>query len=337
MSVNGVNADIAEEFSKLSLEDSTVCEGDASPMSPCKGFVKKVRHEDCSLTVPHLFRSDITLLNPLLYLRVGRNISDSRLVAHSSETESKSIPTLEEIIAANSERDRLLTGFGPPANAPNRKQKQLAENSSAECLKETKRINSKLPVAVFRFCQANAVKYLTINLKRSYRSIAFSYGRGKGPAPAGFDPWQSFITDNHLDHYRLCHSVYFKWRDPLSGEEGRLVCLVAHSRSKLNTSALSERLSLEVTRMSLTSVEKELGFPTFMCPPFGFEFAPKMHQGAAPADVRTLIDAALTVEASTDCIFELGMVALRIRPAELNRLARKLKWTVVPDLANLVS
>jgi hypothetical protein len=120
-------------------------------------------------------------------------------------------------------------------------------------------------------------------------------------------------------------------------KEGRVVVLVPHCSKKsgiVDLEKLSSALQVEVFKVSLTQMERELGFPTFVCPPFGHEFAPKLHAVSKEEKPKflTAIDASLVLEAQTECLFQLGIVGMRIRPAELKRLASGLHWTVVEDL-----
>jgi hypothetical protein len=139
----------------------------------------------------------------------------------------------------------------------------------------------------------------------------------------------------------MCHALYFGLifasEDGIPQEEERVVVIVPHiSRTRGETDVEKIRTALHassVRRISLTHMEKELGFPTFVCPPFGHEFAPKIHK--SERKFRTVIDSSLVVPGKTDCVFDLGMVAIRIRPSELNRLATTLSWTVEPNLVKL--
>lgn len=324
--------EVTDSLEKIRLDRSTQTNGDISPMSDrgidskrCKGMPAK-----------RYFASSGSILDPLLYLRAPKATVQQLESDTRSSTPFDEVPSLDEILAAGREQSRLLvnptgSGIRPKAIHP----RQLPSKPTDQTCVQA----PKLPVAVFRFCQEHEVHYVTIALNRTYRSIAFSHGRGK-PVPADFNPWETYIERNRLTHNRLCHAMLYSCRDVSSGEQRRLVVIVPHSPKKISqidVTKIYEILgNVEVKRLSLSQVEKELGFPTFVFPPFGHEFSPKLH--AIPASERiefqTIIDASLIVPTKTDCVFDLGIVALRLRTSELRRLAEKFQWTAFQNLVN---
>ena len=295
---NQVKADISDELACMSLDASTFVTDEISPMSSVDDVIKRARSADFG-TASQLFASGrINLLDPLLYMRIRSGAA----LEIPKPVFAPVAPTLAEIIAADRERTRLLTDFKPSVRKAE-KRKEVSSSASVP----------RLPVCVFKYCQMHGIKYTVLSLKRSFRSVVFNKKS---------NPWESFIELNMLAHYRLCHSVYFG-----ASEGSRVVCLVPHSDTdRIDPNRLSQLMGgVTVERISLTMVEKELRLPTFVVPPF---------QIREPGIITTtFIDASLTVEATTDCIFELGNVALRIRSTEMKRIAEMLQWNVVVDLA----
>lgn len=326
--------EVTDTLEKLRLDQSTNTNRDISPISDrgrdskrCKGMPGAAKR---------YFASSGSILDPLLYLRAPKTTVDQLESETRASTPCDKVPSLDEILAAGREQSRLLvnptgSAIRPKAIHP----RQLTSKHTDQPCKQA----PKLPVAVFRFCHEHEVHYVTIALNRTYRSIAFSHGRGK-PVPAEFNPWETYIERNRLSHYRLCHAMLYSCRDVSSGEQRRLVVIVPHSpkkTSQIDVKKISETLgNVEVRRLSLSQVEKELGFPTFVCPPFGNEFSPKLHAVLASERIefQTIIDASLILPAKTDCVFDLGIVALRLRTSELGRLAEKFQWTAIHNLVN---
>ena len=271
------------------------------------------------------------LFDPLLYLRAN----------DSSGTVSESQKGIVEIPEAPPGLDELLSMarndlLVEPMRLP-RPAKSVRPRDQSKHHQVT-HSSPKLPVAVFRFCQKYDVNYVSMKISRTFRSITFARSRS---ADDESDPWEQYLDLNSLRHYRLCHALYYGARmgaeDGDAQEEERVVVIVPHTsrtRGETDVEKLTAALhASSVRRISLTHMEKELGFPTFVCPPFGHEFAPKIHK--SERKFRTVIDSSLVVPGRTDCVFDLGMVAIRIRPAELSRLASSLSWTVEPNLVKL--
>ena len=311
---------ITKDFGLLSITREPELNGDLSPISEIGESDKRARVGADPFS---RYRTTTgTILDPLLFLRVHQ-ASDS--VSESTAVTSIDPPSLEEIFSENlvrSERhkEKRESAQSRGRGSAHQKTKPLATPSV------------KLPIAVFRFCQENEVNYIAHSFTRTYRSIAFSRSSA---STAEFDPWEQFIELNSLAHYRLCHAVYLGFRS--QDEEGRLVALVPHHSKKsgiVDVEKLSAVLDAEVFRVSLTQMEKELGFPTFVCPPFGHEYAPKMHANESRPKFKTVIDSSLVLEAQTDCVFEMGAVGIRLRTAELNSLASSKAgdWTVIENL-----
>ena len=324
--------DVTVRMANLKLDDFPPGDGEISPISD--GGKDSKRSKPNSQIASRYLAKAGGIMDPLLYLRVNPSSASTTPTDAGSSTPSTVYPSLDEILEAGYENSKLLVESTHQPRRPKQvHQRQPSTQAPA-------RPAAKLPIAVFRFCQIHQVKFIPISVSRTYRSIAFSNGRGKS-VPADFDPWELYTEHNSLSHYRLCHSLYFSFTDA-DGIEGRLVVIVPHTPKRVgqtDVEKLSAVLGMEIKRVSLTGVEKELGFPTFVCPPFGHEFAPKIHATAMEERKRivTVIDSSLIVEAKTDCVFDLGIVALRIRPAELGRLAKELGWTVIDQLVKLSS
>ena len=302
-------------------------ENEISPMSDSGRFNKRVRAEPGS--VSKYFSKSGTIFDPLLYLRVQ---SDDSSVPNplDSVTTTPSTPSLESIFDKDNSKAGLLIKVQNNVPRVKSAHPRTSTNSGNAPLRDA----PKLPVAVFRFCQENEAKVLAVPLSRTYRSIVFSKNRESMNSD---DPWEIYTIKNKISHYRLCHALYFSSKDRLTGDEGRVVVIVPHTSKtsgETDVELLSNLLGMEIKRASLTQVEKELGFPTFVCPPFGHELSPKQYSASESSKLRfkTVIDSSLTREAKTDCVFDLGIVAMRIRPSELKRLAANRDWIVVDKI-----
>lgn len=271
------------------------------------------------------------LFDPLLYLRANHSSDPAEMSPEAANQIASAPPGLDEILSMT--RNALLVEPIPLARP-----KEVARPLDELNNEQVSRNAPRMPVAVDRFCQKFDVSYVSIKISRTFRSITFSRSRSVDDKS---DPWGQYLDLNRLRHYRLCHALYFclifAGEDGVFQEEERVVVIVPHiSRTRGETDVEKIRTSLHassVRRISLTQLEKELGFPTFVCPPFGHEFAPKIHK--SEKKFRTVIDSSLVVPGETDCVFDLGMVAIRIPPSELNRLATTLSWTIEPNLVKL--
>lgn len=271
------------------------------------------------------------LFDPLLYLRANHS-SDAALSFPVAANEISSAPPgLDEILSMT--RNTLLVE-PIPLPRPKKAARPLDELKN----EPVSRNAPMIPVAVYRFCQKFYVSYVSMEISRTFRSITFARSRSVDDKS---DPWDQYLDLNSLRHYRMCHALYFglisAGQDGIPQEEERVVVIVPHiSRTRGETDIEKIRTALHassVRRISLTQMKKELGFPTFVCPPFGHEFALKIHK--SERKFRTVIDSSLVVPGKTDCVFDLGMVAIRIRPSELDRLATTLSWTIEPNLVKL--
>ena len=289
---NLCQSDISEQLSNMSLVESTKALDEVSPISSDGSACKRFRPRVSDTRPSHLFPAGVSFLDPLLYLRVSKV---SQIPSKSLPVDSTTPLTLDEILAADRERTRILTDFRP--EIVNRKKAKLP-------LPDTPRI----PSSVYKYCKEHGVKFTTLSLKKSYRSLVFRRSE---------DPWSAFIEENNLEHYRLCHAVYFG-----TSSGGRVVCLVPHLKEgKVEPEFLSTVLGQSIVRVSLSTIQKDLNLPTFVVPPFS----------TSPVEA-TLIDSTLVDQVSTDCVFELGSTAIRIRPCELLKLAKKNDWKIIPNL-----
>lgn len=311
--------DVTSTLDNLRVTKSAQSDGDVSPMSDADSGSKRLKIREAIPT--RLFAATGRIFDPLLYLRVARPAQlPTAVPAPDFEP-----PSLDEILAVGREKARLLV------EAPSHRVKPVHPRSQSKS-EPPAPPGPKLPVSVYRYCQANQVRFITIPVKRTFRSITFGHSRTRSEV----DPWTEYMDLNSFSHYRLCHALYLGLTS-LTGEESRVVVIVPHrskKESQTDFSKIESVLGGTVRRISLTHMEKELGFPTFVCPPFGHEFAPKLH--AVPEESRlkffTVIDSSLVVEASTDCVFDLGIVALRMRPSELLRLSGCQSWSVIENL-----
>lgn len=319
---------LTDDLAHLSLSVADTAEDSFAVdnlISPTDNSIK--RHRLLDPSGRHQIGS-ASFFDPLLYMRVLPSVINSIEAAEPISPKADNIPTLDAILAAGREQTKLLVetvSVKQRDRTPKQKQPRPTNLKSSVPTSNV----PKLPVAVYRFCQENSVKHVPLPISKSYRSIAFR------KSPEGPTPWTEYIRSNVLEHYRICHSLMFKTVQP-DGAEGRLLVIVPHSEdARVDAKFLEAKLGLsEVTRMSLTSIEKEFGFPTFVCPPFGHEFSPKTH--ALPPSERkiftTVIDSSLAIPARRDCVFDLGVVALKLTPAELLRLSQKLNWIVIEGL-----
>jgi len=309
--------DVSSEFSNLRITPD--CEGEISPMSDQEGKSKRSRGE---FVVSNLLARSGTFLDPLLYLRVKHDTGCS----NESETRQSTPPTLDEILEFSKQIRKPLVE--PVVRPKKHKLPTSSSENKASGVKTSSRPSPKLPVAVFRFCREHSVRHVPLSINKTYRSIAF---RKSTKVP---DTWAEYMEVNHLSHYRLCHAMMFA----CTNSSKRIVVIVPHSKSQVvNIDALAiifPNLPGPVKRLSLTNLEKEFGFPTFINPPFGHGFAPNMYNKPESdrSEIFTVIDSRLVVEGTTDCFFDLGIVGMIIRPAELGRLARSLNWTILDQI-----
>ena len=274
-----------------------------------------------------------TFFDPLLYLRVNRG-SDSSDAQSAPSALSRAPPSLEELLQYGRDKAGLLV---EPVVRP-RKQKQPHETFADKLVVPSSKSAPKLPVAVYRFCQKHDLRYFALEVRKTYRSIAFRR-RPKGE-PNPTDPWEEYIDVNRIGHYRLCHAVMLQEEE---NSDHKIVVILPHSGKvrEINLSSLQSILGTpSLKRMSLTALEKEFGFPIFVCPPFGLEYAPKLHSNDPAAistkKFSTVIDSRLVDKGTTDCFFDLGIVGIIVRPSELSRLGTSLGWTVVTSEQLLV-
>jgi hypothetical protein len=121
------------------------------------------------------------------------------------------------------------------------------------------------------------------------------------------------------------------------GSQRRIVVIIPHSNSEfVDMTILSQQLNQPITRLSLTALQKEFGFPTFINPPFGHEYAPNVFNKPVEerSEIFTVIDSRLVREGSTDCFFDLGIVGMIVRPVDLGRLAQELGWVVLDNIVS---
>ena len=312
--------DVTHDLDRLRVSSPVDRGDDVSPMSDSESSSKRSKTRD---DLPSRYFSTAgRIWDPLLYLRVGRSVETS--VALTERPYEP--PTLDEILAAGREKAKVLV------ERPVQRIKTTHPRGQSKA-EPPAPPGPKLPVSVYRYCQKYDVRYITIPVKRTFRSITFGHSRSR----TDVDPWTEYMDLNSFSHYRLCHALYFGLTVDSVPHESRVVVIVPHrSKKESQTDILKLEAALggKVRKISLTQMEKELGFPTFVCPPFGHEFAPKLHSQSEEKRLLffTVIDSSLVVEASTDCIFDLGIVALRLRPSELNRLSASQSWTVIERL-----
>jgi hypothetical protein len=331
---------LTEKFSELNITRA----GDDSPKSVAEAEIHGSEHpEKRSRSDHHDFREGYPIgrssfFDPLMYMRYNDYGTNVPGAVEPTDTQTQTLPTLDEIIAEGRRRmGKVVDTSHMRAEMSRYKQKTVRSTSSSTVPQSASRPTPKLPVAVFRFCQDNNVKFVPLAISKSFRSIAFR----KSPDPA-FSPWTEYITVNHLAHYRVCHAVMFRTAECCTGAEGRLVVIVPHlpkDQGEIDTKYIEECMgdSMAITRMSLTAIEKEFGFPTFVCPPFGHEYAPKIHM--LPVESRkpvlTVIDSRLTMPATMECVFDLGAVAIVVRPAELKKIGQKLNWISLENVVRI--
>ena len=294
-------------------------------------------HEDAEMTDPKRSRNDVGLFtkhlqerkgffDPLLFLRTkSSHTQPEAVVRESRDPEAAELPSFEEIMGVSTK---------PLLVEPAKRLLKPVRRVDQEKKEPPKTLGPKLPVAVYRFCQNHSLAYQTLKISRTFRSIIFGRSRSKADTS---DPWEDYIDLNNLSRSQLCHALYFGFCMEGQSDEGRVVAIVPHtSKSQGETDVERIRVALDavsVRRISLTHMEKELGFPTFVCPPFGHEFAPNLHKnGSNGLTFTTVIDSSLLSENCEPCVFDLGMVAIRIHPSELSRISRGLNWLVLENL-----
>ena len=316
-------SDITTRLEGLRISDEKVEESEDASVTK--------RSRTSVVTQPSLLSRSGTFFDPLLYLRVKHADTKEEFTKPDSIS-SASIPSLDQLLLYGREQANLLV---EPIVRPRKQKNPPASVPVNNPVLESKPA-PKLPVAVYRFCQLHNVRYFALGVRKTYRSIAFRR-RPKDQA-VNADPWEEYIDENRVGHYRLCHAVMLQEEGNM---DNKIVVILPHSgkQREINLVALQSTLNVStpLKRMSLTALEKEFGFLTFVCPPFGHEFAPKIHNDSMSKKFSTVIDSRLVDEGTADCFFDLGIVGIIVRPAELARLGRTLSWTVVPESDLLVS
>merc|ERR1711972_1058722 len=158
----------------------------------------------------------------------------------------------------------------------------------------------------------------------SYRRIQFAHTSKKSkPKPTGKDsesgvpdatqpekqlsPWEEYfrVNTNFIRQGHFMHTVAFE------AEGRRILAIVPHPKRVCmeHLARATQKPEKALKQRKLKDIEKETGFPTFVCPPFGH---PKDSQGRAPL---LLVDSTAT-ELKQPLLFDCGSVGLSVMPSE---------------------
>ncbi|KAF4668472.1 hypothetical protein FOZ61_006314 [Perkinsus olseni] len=187
-----------------------------------------------------------------------------------------------------------------------------------------------LPIAVVKFCKRYRLKYEAVRLRKTYRSISFGQQKSlKNGGPPEAPPWEVYVAANGLQETTLAHAVWISIGD-WQKEEGvdkllqrRVVVLVPHvPGTGVSLDMISEKCGMKAKTVSVSHMQKELGFPPMVCPPFGHQFAPNVVKSGVDAGSlqppKILISEDLI--ASPMVVFDLGNNAIKISGSQLKRL-----------------
>merc|ERR1711972_511826 len=162
----------------------------------------------------------------------------------------------------------------------------------------------------------------------SYRRIQFAHTSKKSkPKPTGKDsesgvpdatqpekqlsPWEEYfrVNSNFIRQGHFMHTVAWE-------AEGRRVLAVVPHPKRVSLDHLARATQVKQPKQrKLKDIEKETGFPTFVCPPFGH---PKDVQDRAPL---LLVDSSV-MELKRPLLFDCGFVGLSVMPQEFVSIAR---------------
>ncbi|KAF4663294.1 hypothetical protein FOL47_005817 [Perkinsus chesapeaki] len=248
------------------------------------------------------------VMNPLLFLR-----------ASNSSGEGK-----EDLLSMVNSAEESLS-FDKVEKTKSRK-RQTSDGGHGQHEKRT--IN--LPIAVVKFCKKYKVKYEAVKLRRTYRSISFGQQKSlRNGGPAEAPPWEVYISANGLESCTLGHAVWIAlgdWRkEDGVGElmKRRVVVLVPHvAGTGVSLEMISRKFGMDAKTVSVSHMQKELGFPPMVCPPFGHQFAPNVVK--SEVDPCTIQSPKILVSedllAASTVVFDLGNNAIKIAGGELSRL-----------------
>lgn len=149
-------------------------------------------------------------------------------------------------------------------------------------------------------------------VKPTFRSIIFGQQKkAKQPrSDAKVDeppPWEQYLRSNRFtQNGQLMHTVAWD-------ASGRRVLVVVPHPMRVDGEKLARVVGIpatEIRQRKLKDIQKETGFPTFVCPPFGH---PRDAEGREPL---LLVDASIR-EIRKPLLFDCGTVALGIRGDDL--------------------
>jgi prolyl-tRNA editing enzyme YbaK/EbsC (Cys-tRNA(Pro) deacylase) len=183
---------------------------------------------------------------------------------------------------------------------------------------------------VEEFLKESNLRCQKFTLQQSFQRIKFGQSNKKPQAKlAGQDssaaaadapqpekklpPWEEYFraNSNFIRQGQFMHTVAFM------AEGRRLLAVVPHPKrvSMAHLARAAQVPEQVIKQRKLKDIEKETGFPTFVCPPFGH---PKDSQGRPPL---LLVDSSIT-ELKRPLLFDCGFVGLSVMPQEFVSIAR---------------
>ncbi|EER00102.1 hypothetical protein Pmar_PMAR024582 [Perkinsus marinus ATCC 50983] len=256
-------------------------------------------------------------MNPLLFLRASNSASEG---------------AGKEDLLSMVNRAEASHGFGkvevPNGGKGKGRKRQNVEGTMRSTEEDRRQPN--LPIAVIKFCKRYRLRYEAVKLRKTYRSISFGQQKSlKHGGPPEAPPWEVYVKANGLEGTTLAHAVWISIGDWQKEEgmdkllERRVVVLVPHvPGTGVSLEMISERSGTEAKTVSVSHMQKELGFPPMVCPPFGHQFSPNVVKaGVDPSTVKPpKIFISEDLIASPMVVFDLGNSAMKITGSQLKRL-----------------
>lgn len=284
------------------------------------------------------------VLDPLLFLRAGAKEpkvegetepEDLKSILQRQEEEyaapaAPSLETKADFVAGS--RARRQRG-GPPGDsggAPmgggsvQQRRKRRATTQEPRTVTSAappKRGPQALP-AIESFLKARKLQAKRFQVRRTFRGIVYGQQKqakqlaagtgGPGAAEEEPPPWEQYLAGNRFTENRqLMHTIAWD-------AAGRRVLTVIPHPMRVDGEKLAAIVKLPATQLrqrKLKDIQRETGFPTFVCPPFGH---PPDAEGREPM---LLVDSCV-VELRKPLLFDCGSVALSIRGDDFLRCTR---------------
>ncbi|CAE8583541.1 unnamed protein product [Polarella glacialis] len=219
------------------------------------------------------------------------------------------------------------TGSGRDATTEQRgkKRRPLEQEPRAVSEAATAQRHVEALPEVEAFLKKHGVRCRRYILQRSFRAIVYGQQQAKKaagaaaaaampseapPAPAELPPWEQYLQANSFfsKHGQFVHTVAWE-------VEGRRILTIVPHPARVDVDVLARALQKPVRAIrqrKLKEIEKETGFPVFVCPPFGH---PEDAEGRPPV---LLVDSAVT-ELKKPLLFDCGATGLCVPVSELLR------------------